>query len=116
MLTMSPLPRPQERVLNGILEVFRGYTCLQMGTHDVTHLRGDKSVGILKGWKEACAFMLRILRIVVFERIPAAFDSSTGCPFGDTPRAKISRCLIPRQLDALIMLWSNASTRMVIGL
>ena len=26
-----------------------------MGTHDVTHLRGDKSVGILKGWKEACA-------------------------------------------------------------
>ena len=63
MLTMSPLPRPQERVLHGILEVFRGYTCVQMGTHDVTHLRGDKSVGILKGWKEACAFMLRILRM-----------------------------------------------------
>jgi len=55
MLTMSPLPRPHKRVLNGILEVFQGDTCLQMGTHDVTHLRGDKSVGILKGWKEACA-------------------------------------------------------------
>ena len=63
MLTMSPLPRPQERVLHGILEVFRGYTCVQMGTHDVTHLRGDKSVGILQGWEEACAFMLRILRM-----------------------------------------------------
>ena len=115
MLTMSPLPRPQERVLNGILEVFRGYTCLQMRTHDVTHLRGDKSVGILKGWKEACAFMLRILRIVVFERIPAAFDRSTGCPFGYTPRAKISRCLCALQLDALIMFWARA-TRRAIGL
>ena len=115
MLTMSPLPRPHERVLNGILEVFRGYTCVQMGTHDVTHLRGDKSIGILKGWKEACAFLLRILRMVVFERIPAAFDRRTGCPFGDTPRAKISRCLIARKLDALIMFWARA-TRRAIGL
>ena len=115
MLTMSPLPRPHKRILYRILEIFRGHACLQMGTHDVTHLRGDKSVGILKGWKEACAFMLRILRIVVFERIPAAFDSSTGCPFGDTPRAKISRCLCAFQLDALIMFWARA-TRRAIGL
>jgi len=112
---MSPLPRPHKRVLNGILEVFRGYACVQMGTHDVTHLRGDKRVGILKGWKEACAFLLRILRMVVFERIPAAFDRRTGCPFGDTPRAKISRCLIARKLDALIMFWARA-TRRAIGL
>jgi hypothetical protein len=111
MLTMSPLPRPQERVLHGILEVFRGYTCVQMGTHDVTHLRGDKRVGILQGWKEAGAFMLRILRMVVFERIPAAFDRRTGCPFGDTPRAKISRGLGALQLDALIMFWARATRR-----
>ena len=115
MLTMSPLPRPQERILYRILEIFRGYTCLQMGTHDVPHLRGDKSVGILKGWKEARAFMLRILRMVVFERIPATFDRRTGCPFGDTPRAKISRCLGAFQLDALIMFWTRA-TRRAIGL
>src|SRR5258708_20105802 len=111
MLTMSPLPRPHKRILYRILEIFRGYTCLQMGTHNVTHLCGDKSVGILKGWKEACAFMLRILRIVVFERIPAAFDSRTGCPFGDTPRAKISCCLCPFQLDALIMFRASATQR-----
>jgi len=86
-----------------------------MGTHDVTHLRGDKSVGILQGWKEACAFLLRILRMVVFERIPAAFDRRTGCPFGDTPRAKISRGLCAFQLDALIMFWARA-TRRAIGL
>src|SRR5713101_7467937 len=97
MLTMPPLPRPQERVLYRILEIFRGYTCLQMGTHDVTHLRGDKSIGILKGWKEACAFMLRILRMVVFERIPAAFDSRTGCPFGYTPRAR--SCTWPLRIN-----------------
>ncbi len=115
MLTMPPLPRPHKRVLNGILEVFRGDTCVQMGMHDVTHLRGDKSVGILKSWKEACAFMLRILRLVVFERIPAAFDGRTGCPFGYTPRAKISRCLCALQLDALIMFWARA-TRRAIGL
>ena len=115
MLTMSPLPRPQERVLHGILEVFRGYTCVQMGTHDVTHLRGDKSVGILQGGEEACAFMWRILRMVVFERIPATFDRRTGCPFGYTPRPKISRCLCALQLDALIMFWARA-TRRAMGL
>ena len=86
-----------------------------MGTHNVTHLRGDKSVGILKGWKEACAFLLRIVRIVVFERIPAALDSSAGCTLRYTPRAKISRCLCAFQLDALIMFWARA-TRRAIGL
>ena len=84
-----------------------------MGTHDVTHLRGDKSVGILQGGEEACAFMLRIVRMVVLERIPAAFDCSTGCPFGDTPRAKISRCLCALQLDALIMFWARATRRAI---
>ena len=115
MLTMSPLPRPQERVLHGILEVFRGYTCVQMGTHDVTHLRGDKSVGILQGGEEACAFMWRILRMVVFERIPATFDRRTGCPFGYTPRPKISRCLCALQLDVLIIFWAR-TTRRALGL
>jgi len=84
-----------------------------MGTHDVTHLGGDKSVGILKGWKEACAFMLRILRMVIFERIPATFDRRMGCPFGYTPRAKISRCLCAFQLDALIMFWARATLRAI---
>ena len=82
----------------------------------MAHLGGDKGVGILKGRKETFTVMLRILGMMIFERIPAALDGSTGCPFGYTARDKISRCLIPRQLDPLIMLWSNASTRMVLGL
>ncbi len=86
-----------------------------MGMDDVAHLGGSKSVGILKRAKVPFTVMLRILRIVVFERIPAAFDSSTGCPFGYTPRAKISRCLCAFQLDALIMFWARA-TRRAIGL
>ena len=87
-----------------------------MGMDDVAHLGGSKSVGILKSAKVPFTVILGILRIVVFERIPTALDGSTGCPLRYTARDKISRCLIPRQLDPLIMLWSNASTRMVLGL
>ena len=83
---------------------------------DVAHLGGDKGVGILQRAKLPVTVMLGILRIVVFERIPAALDGSPGCPLRYTARDKISRCLIARQLDPLIMLWSNTSTRMVLGL
>jgi hypothetical protein len=84
-----------------------------MGMDDVAHLGGDKGVGILKGRKETFTVMLRILGMMVFERIPAAFDSSTGCPFGYTPRAQISRCLIARKLDALVMFWPGAMMRVM---
>src|SRR6267143_352396 len=87
-----------------------------MGMDDVAHLGGSKSVGILQSAKVPFTVMLWILRIVVFERIPTALDGRTGCPLRDAARDKISRCLIPRQLDPLIMFWPNASTRMVLSL
>ena len=87
-----------------------------MGMDDVAHLGGDKGVGILKSAKLPFTVMLRILGIMIFERIPTALDGSTGCPLRDAARDKISRCLIPCKLDPLIMLWSNASTRMVLSL
>ena len=87
-----------------------------MGMDDVAHLGGGKSVGILKSAKVPFPVILGILRIVVFERIPTALDGCTGCPLRYTARDKITRYLIPRKLDPLIMFWSNASTRMVLGL